>query len=210
VVTGPLPLGVHLRGAALWVAWQTARDSLRKRLQDLERDPTLHRDVVGQLRGVLADLELGVAGSLAIWTGLFIYHLLRYRSSGFRDHDWHARHDDFDPCGALFLELIRRSGGMPNPGVDLELWVKSHGNWEVVDYRNVVLMPDKVIRCRFDFNHKVFPGGFCDVLWFRADDRGKLVEIPGERFQLRNHSIGPRRIYIADRSKVGSQSAAQK
>jgi hypothetical protein len=134
-----------------------------------------------------------IAGYLAIWTGLFIYHLLRYRSSGFRDHDWLARHDDSDPGGALFLELVRRSGGMPNPGVDLELWVKSHGNWEVVDYREVVLMPDKMIRCRFDLNHKVFPGGFYDVRWFRADDRGKLVEITRERFQLRNHSIGPRR-----------------
>ena len=51
-------------------------------------------------------------------------------------------------------------------------------------------MPDKVIRCRFDLNHEVFPSGFCDVRWFRADDRGKLVEITRERFQLRNHSIG--------------------
>jgi hypothetical protein len=37
------------------------------------------------------------------------------------------------------------------------------------------------------------PGGFYDVRWFRADDRGKLVEITRERFQLRNHSTGPRR-----------------
>jgi hypothetical protein len=49
----------------------------------------------------------GVAGYIAIWTGLFIYHLWRYRSSGFRDHDWFARHDDSDPGGALFLELVR-------------------------------------------------------------------------------------------------------
>jgi hypothetical protein len=53
-------------------------------------------------------------------------------------------------------------------------------------------MPDKVIRCRFDLNHEVFPSGFYDVRWFRADDRGKLVEITRERFQLRNHSIGRR------------------
>jgi hypothetical protein len=134
-----------------------------------------------------------VAGYVAAWTGLLIFHLLRYRSSGFRDHDWLARHDDSDPGGALFLELHRRSGGSPNPGVDLELCVKSHGNWEVVDKDDVVLMPDKVIRCRFDLNHEVFPGGFYDVRWFRADDRGKLVEITRERFQLRNHSVGPRR-----------------
>jgi hypothetical protein len=133
-----------------------------------------------------------VAGYLAIWAGLFIYHLWRYRSSGFRDHDWLARHDDSDPGGALFLELGRRSGGSPNPGVDLELCVKSHGNWEVVDDDEVVLMPDKVIRCRFDLNHEVFPGGFYDVRWFRADDRGKLIEITRERFQLRNHSVGHR------------------
>jgi hypothetical protein len=143
-----------------------------------------------------------VAGYLAIWTGLVIYHLLRYRSSGFRDHDWHARHDDSDPGGALFLELVRRSGGMPNPGVDLELWVKSHGNWEVVDYREVVLMPDKVIRCRFDLNHEVFPGGFYDVRWYRADDRGKLIELTRERFQLQNHSAGPRRESVSRTNQI--------
>jgi hypothetical protein len=133
-----------------------------------------------------------VAGYVAIWTGLFIYHLLRYRSSGFRDHDWLVRHDDSDADGALFLEFVRRSGASPSPGVDLELWVKSHGNWEVVDKDELVLMPDKVIRCRFDLNHAVFPGGFYDVRWFRADDRGKLSEITRERFQLRNHSVGRR------------------
>jgi hypothetical protein len=132
-----------------------------------------------------------VAGYVAIWTGLFIYHLLRYRSSGFRAHDWLARHDDSDPGGALFLELGRTSGGSLNPGVDMELCVKSHGNWEVVDKDEVVLMPD-VIRCRFDLNHEVFPGGFYDVRWFRTDDRGKLVEITRERFQLRNHSVSRR------------------
>jgi hypothetical protein len=133
-----------------------------------------------------------VAAYVAIWTGLFIGHLWRYRSSGFRDDDWLARHDDSDPGGALFLELGRRSGGSPNPGVDLELCVKSHRNWEAVDDDEVVLMPDKVIRCRFDLNHEVIPSGFYDVRWFRADDRGKLVEITRERFQLQNHSIGRR------------------
>ena len=133
-----------------------------------------------------------VAGYVAIWTGFFIGHLWRYRSSGFRDQDWLARHDDSDPDGALFLELGRRSGASLNPGVDLQLCVKSHGNWQVVDDDEVVLMPDKVIRCRFDLNHEVFPSGFYDVRWFRADDRGKLVEITRERFQLRNHSIGGR------------------
>jgi hypothetical protein len=130
-----------------------------------------------------------VVGYIAIWTGLFLYHLWRYRSSGFRDRDWFARHDDSDPGGALFLELARRSGASPNSGGDLELWVKSHGRWEVVDDDDVVLMPDKVIRCRFDLNHEVFPSGFYDVRWFRADDRGKLVEITRERFQLRNHPV---------------------
>ena len=130
-----------------------------------------------------------VAGYVVIWAGLFIYHLWRYRSSGFRDRDWLAGHDDSDPGGALFLELGRRSGVSPNPGVDLELCVKSHGAWEVVDYDELVLMPDKVIRCRFDLNHDVFPSSFYDVRWFRADDRGKLVEITRERFQLRNHPV---------------------
>jgi hypothetical protein len=133
-----------------------------------------------------------VAGYVVIWTGLFIGHLWAYRSSGFRDGDWLARHDDSDPGGALFLELVRRSGASPNSGVDLQLWVKSHGRWEVVDDDEVVLMPDKVIRCRFDLNHEVFPSGFYDVRWFGADDRGKPIEITRERFQLRNHSIGRR------------------
>jgi hypothetical protein len=133
-----------------------------------------------------------VAGYVAIWTGLFIYYAWRYRASGFRDHYWVARHDDSDPGGALFLELGRSSAGISNLGVDLELCVKSHGKWEIVDDDEVVVMPDKVIRCRFDLNHEVFPSGFYDVRWFRADDRGKLVEITRERFQLRNHSVGHR------------------
>jgi hypothetical protein len=133
-----------------------------------------------------------VAGFVAIWTGLFIGHLWRYRSSGFRDHDWLARHDDSDPGGALYLELCPRSGASLCLGVDLELCVKSHGKWEVVDYDDVVLMPDKVIRCRFDFNHEVFPSGFYDVRWFGADERGRLVEITRERFQLRNHWVSRR------------------
>jgi hypothetical protein len=133
-----------------------------------------------------------VAGYVAIWTGLFIYHLWRYRSSGFHDHDWLARHDDSDAGGALFLELVRRSGASLNPGVALELCVKSHGSWQVVDDDEVVLMPDKMIRCRFDLNHEVFPSGFYDVRWFGADDRGKLIEITRERFQLRNHATGRR------------------
>jgi hypothetical protein len=141
-----------------------------------------------------------VAAYLAIWTGLFIYHLCRYRSSGFRDHDWFARHDDSDPGGALFLELGRRSGASPNPGV--ELWVKSHGNWEAVDNDELVLLPDKMVHCRFDLNHEVFPGGFYDVRWFRSDDRGKLAEIARERFQLRNHSVG-RRTQSASRINRG-------
>jgi hypothetical protein len=138
-----------------------------------------------------------IAGYMAIWTGLFIYHLLRYRSSGFRDRDWIARHDDSDPDGALFLELVHRSSDSPNPGVALELCVKSHGKWGVVDDDEVVLMPDRVIRCRFDLEHEVFPGGFYEVRWFRADDRGKLVEITRERFQLRNHSIGARTAFVS-------------
>jgi hypothetical protein len=133
-----------------------------------------------------------VAGYVVIWTGLFIYHLWRYRSSGFRDHQWFARHDDSDSGGALFLELVGRSGGKLNPGVDLELRVKSHGNWEVVSDDELVLMQDKVIRCRFDLNREVFAGGFYDVRWFQADDRGTLIEITRERFQLRNHAAGRR------------------
>jgi hypothetical protein len=38
----------------------------------------------------------------------------------------------------------------------------------------------------------VFPSGFYDVRWFRADDRGKQIEITRERVQLRTHSVGRR------------------
>jgi hypothetical protein len=145
-----------------------------------------------------------VIAYIAIWTGLFTYQLWRYRSSGFQDRDWRARHDDSDPGGALFLELARKSGASPNPPVDLELWVKSHGNWELVDDDEVVLMPDEVIRCRFDLNHEVFPSGFYDVRWFRADDGGKLIEITRERFQLRNHSVGRRAESV---SRINRKSA---
>jgi hypothetical protein len=134
-----------------------------------------------------------VAGYLIIWSGLFAYHLWRYRSGGFCDRDWLARHDDSDPHGAVFLELVRRSGGGPRPGFGLVLCVKSHGNWEIVDSDELMRMPDGVIRCRFDLNHEVFPGGFYDARWFRADGRGKLVEITRERFQLRKHVVRPRR-----------------
>jgi hypothetical protein len=156
-----------------------------------------------QLGGAVAQAvwaaACAVAGFVAIWTALFIAHLLSYRASGFRDRDWLAGHDDSDPGGALLLELSRRSGVNPNPGVDLELCVKNHGTWEVVDYDEVVFMPDKVIRCRFDLNHEVFPSSFYDVRWFRADDRGKLVEITRERFQLRKHPVR-RRTRSASRS----------
>jgi hypothetical protein len=145
----------------------------------------LWRRQCGPLCGQSLDTSLSGPGSSFITCA-------GYRSSGFRDHDWLARHDDSDPGGALILELGRRSGASPNPGVDLELWVKSHGNWEVVDDDGLVLMPDKLVRCRFDLHHEVFAGGFYDVRWFRADDRGKFIEITRERFQLRNHSIGRR------------------
>jgi hypothetical protein len=134
-----------------------------------------------------------VAGYVVIWAGLFVYHLLRYRWNEFRDRDWLARHDDSDPGGAVFLELVRRSGGSPHLARDLELWVKTHGKWEVVDDDDLVLMPGKVIRCRLDLNHEVFRGGFYEVRWFRADDQGKLGEITRERFQLRNHPIAPQK-----------------
>ena len=150
----------------------------------------LHRD--GAVARAIWAAVWAVAGYVAISTGLFIYHLWRYRSSGFRDAGWLARHDDSDPGGAVFLELVRRSGASRNPGVDLELCVRSHGNWEIVDDDEVMLMPDGVFRCRFDLNHEVFPSGFYDVRWFRADDRGKRIEITRERFQLLHHFIGPR------------------
>jgi len=80
-------------------------------------------------------------------------------------------------------------------------------NWEVVDDDEVVLMPDKVIRCRFDLDHEVFPSGFYDVRWFRADDRGRLVEITRDRFQLRNHSVRLSPATVGDRPRNGCAAA---
>jgi hypothetical protein len=99
-------------------------------------------------------------------------------------------------------------------GIPQSIWsyrVKSHGKWEVVDDDDVVLMPDNVIRCRFNLNHELFPSGFYDVRWFRTDDRGKFVEITRERFQLRDHSVG-RRTGSASRtpSKVGYQTSTHR
>jgi hypothetical protein len=47
-----------------------------------------------------------VAGFVAIWTGLFIGYLWRYRSTGFRNDDWLAQHDDSDPGGALSCSWV--------------------------------------------------------------------------------------------------------
>jgi excisionase family DNA binding protein len=55
---GRPPLGVHLRGPAVWIVWQLLRESLPARIGQLARDPGVHRDVVGQLRGVEADLVM--------------------------------------------------------------------------------------------------------------------------------------------------------
>ena len=169
---------------SLWVAAQLRSERSSPPFLPVQSDGAVAQAVWAAL--------WAVAGYAVIWIGLFSYHLLRYRSSGFRDHEWLARHDDSDPEGALFLELVRRSTGSPNLGDHLELWVKSHGNWELVKDDDLVVMPDKVIRCRFDLHHEVFPSGFYDVRWLRAEDQGKLVEIARERFQLRNHSIGRR------------------
>jgi excisionase family DNA binding protein len=53
------PLGVHLRGPAVWIVWQLLRESFPARIRQLELDPGVHRDVLRQLRGALDDLELG-------------------------------------------------------------------------------------------------------------------------------------------------------
>jgi hypothetical protein len=112
-------------------------------------------------------------------------------------HPYHPRAAGVDRMAWAARRGARWMVGVAQPPVigDREhlQHVKSHGTWEVVDDDEVVLMPEKVIRCRFDLNHEVFPSGFYDVRWFRTDDRRKLVEITRERFQLLNHSIGPRR-----------------
>ena len=95
------------------------------------------------------------------------------------------------PAVLFSKSWVRRSGANPNPGVDLELCVKSHGTWESWMTTKWV-DAEKVIRCPFDLNHEVFPSSVYDIRWFRAVDRYKLVEITRERFPLQNHSIGRR------------------
>jgi hypothetical protein len=79
---------------------------------------------------------------------------------------------------SLFLDLRRRSDASPNPGVGLELCVKSHGRWEVVDDAEVILMPDKVIRCRFDLKHEVFAGGFMMSAGFGPTTEASSLKSP--------------------------------
>src|SRR5215217_3535311 len=87
-----------------------------------------------------------------------------------------------DPASAAtpisFLELRRRSGASPASGVAMELCVKSHGKWEVVDDDEVVLLPDKVIRCRFDLNHEVFPSGFMTSAGSAPTTEGSSLKSP--------------------------------
>jgi hypothetical protein len=58
VVSARMPLGACVRGPAAWILWQTARDSLRERLRQLEVDPYVHRDIVRGFRNTIDDLEL--------------------------------------------------------------------------------------------------------------------------------------------------------
>jgi hypothetical protein len=129
-----------------------------------------------------------VAGFPVLWTVFFIGHACWYRLTGFRDKDWAAGHDD-SASGVLFLQLVPVAGAGPDPRLVLELAVKSGGGWAVVEDRNLRWWQDNVIRCQFDLMHKLHPGGFYEVRWFRRD-RARFVEITRERFQLRNHSIG--------------------
>jgi hypothetical protein len=57
-VTGRPPLGVHLRGPAVWIVWQLLRESLPSRIRQLSLDPGVDPAVVRQLRGAAADMEL--------------------------------------------------------------------------------------------------------------------------------------------------------
>jgi hypothetical protein len=135
------------------------------------------------LGGVVVPLFFGLA--------LLIIFFIQYRRSGFRDAEWQACHDVSGENGELFLHLSRKAG--LDTGLAIELWVKRHGEWTVVHNGNRFLRPlpgNRVLSCRFDLEHQVYPGGFYEIRWFR-DDRGKFVEITRETFQLRNYRIGP-------------------
>jgi hypothetical protein len=57
-VSGRPPLGASVRGPGAWILWQTARDSLRSRLRQLEVDPGVDRGIVRGFRNTIEDLEL--------------------------------------------------------------------------------------------------------------------------------------------------------
>jgi hypothetical protein len=59
-VTRP-PLGACVRGSSAWIIWQLVGDALRVRIGQLERDPSVPRNVVRELRAMAADLEEAAA-----------------------------------------------------------------------------------------------------------------------------------------------------
>jgi hypothetical protein len=54
-------LAVPVRGPSAWILWQLVGDSLRVRIGQLARDPSVHPSVVAELRGLEADLRLAAA-----------------------------------------------------------------------------------------------------------------------------------------------------
>jgi hypothetical protein len=66
MVSGRRPLGAYVRGSSAWIIHQLLQDSLPSRIRQLELDPGVHRDVVRQLRGTAADLELA-AREYRVW-----------------------------------------------------------------------------------------------------------------------------------------------
>jgi hypothetical protein len=56
--------------------------------------------------------------------------------------------------------------------------VKSHGKWEVVDDEDVVLMPDNVIRCRFNLTTKCFPVASMTSAGFGPTTAGSSLKSP--------------------------------
>jgi hypothetical protein len=53
-----LPLGACVRGPSAWILWQTARDSLRSRLRQLQLDAGVDPAIVRGFHNTIEDLEL--------------------------------------------------------------------------------------------------------------------------------------------------------
>jgi hypothetical protein len=138
-----------------------------------------------------------VGGPLLLGLGLFVYFWFKYRywarrgfhddhKRRFYDEDWTPKHDPIESEDGLLLKLVTRPGLSIDPRIEIELCVKSGGVWAAVSGRpDVYAQGPTMICCRLELLQPIYESGFYEARWFRRD-RGKLVEITRETFQLKN------------------------